>query len=511
MIQLSIARRLWLPTLLILAVVLIMAAVATVRTAKLIEQGRQTQSQAQQRLALALQRKGLSESLGERAIGAMGNAPASGTVGEHASSAAKLKEVVGQLRQLTTEAENFTQFEASLAKASAFDNQLSKAKELKAAGDDAAVAEHVSTQLRPALNGLLESLQAFSTSQEERSDAVREVAAEERFRTIKMVVAVMILMVMGMAAGSIFLVRTICQPLTDIVHAADTVGNGDLTVHIDTSRQDELGDVMRSLAHMRDSLGALVGQVRQSTDNISVASSEVAIGNHDLSSRTEQTAANLQITAASMEELTATVSQSADAARQANQLAGSASEVARRGGSVVSQVVATMEEINNSSKKISEIITVIDGIAFQTNILALNAAVEAARAGEQGRGFAVVASEVRSLASRSAEAAKEIKSLIGTSVDRVEAGSRLVRDAGSTMHEIVASVQKVSDMISEITAAAAEQSGGITQVNESVAMLDQMTQQNAALVEEGAAAAESLKEQAASLAKAMERFKLSMR
>jgi methyl-accepting chemotaxis protein len=265
---------------------------------------------------------------------------------------------------------------------------------------------------------------------------------------------------------------------------------------------------MTSLGAMNASLHQMVTQVRQSADSIQTASSEVATGNQDLSSRTEQTASNLQQTASSMEQLTGTVKQSADSARQANQLATSAAEVAARGGVAVGQVVTTMEDINASSKKISDIIGVIDGIAFQTNILALNAAVEAARAGEQGRGFAVVASEVRSLASRSAAAAKEIKGLIGASVEKVEGGTRLVTDAGKTMDEIVSSVKRVSDIIGEITSASGEQSQGISEINGAVAQLDQMTQQNAALVEESTAAAESLKEQAMRLAEVVGTFKL---
>jgi len=268
------------------------------------------------------------------------------------------------------------------------------------------------------------------------------------------------------------------------------------------------GSLLDSLKRMVESMHSTLLQVRSSTDSIGTASSEIATGNQDLSARTEQTASNLQQAASSIEQLTGTVKQSADSARQANQLASSAAEVAARGGAVVSQVVATMNDINTSSKKIADIIGVIDGIAFQTNILALNAAVEAARAGEQGRGFAVVASEVRSLAQRSAEAAKEIKSLIGASVDKVEGGSRLVADAGATMTEIVGSVKRVSDIIAEITAAANEQSQGIGEVNGSVSQLDQMTQQNAALVEQSAAAAESLREQAARLAGVVATFRL---
>ena len=283
------------------------------------------------------------------------------------------------------------------------------------------------------------------------------------------------------------------------------VAQGNLRVQVHAAAP---GSVMEGLQRMVQSLRQTVTQVRQSTDSISTASSEIATGNQDLSARTEQTASNLQQAASSMEQINGTVKQSADSARQANQLAASAAEVAQRGGSVVAQVVTTMDQINASSKKIADIIGVIDGIAFQTNILALNAAVEAARAGEQGRGFAVVASEVRSLAGRSAEAAKEIKGLIGASVDRVEVGSRLVADAGATMNEIVGSVQRVSDIIGEISAAASEQSDGIGQVNSAVTHLDQMTQQNAALVEESAAAAEALREQASRLAQVVSSFKL---
>ncbi len=303
--------------------------------------------------------------------------------------------------------------------------------------------------------------------------------------------------------------KSIVDPIREAGELAAGIAQGDLAERrIDASGSDEAAQLLRALAQMQASLRSMVSLVRQSSDGISTASLQVASGNQDLSSRTEQTASSLQQAASSMEQLTGTVRQSADSARQANQLAASAAEVAARGGSVVSQVVSTMDEINASSKKISDIIGVIDGIAFQTNILALNAAVEAARAGEQGRGFAVVASEVRNLAQRSAEAAKEIKSLIGASVDKVESGSKLVANAGQTMQEIVGSVQRVTDIIGEITAAAAEQSEGIGQVNTTVTHLDQMTQQNAALVEESAAAAESLKQQARSLSTAVGSFRL---
>jgi methyl-accepting chemotaxis protein len=302
--------------------------------------------------------------------------------------------------------------------------------------------------------------------------------------------------------------HSIRRPIEYASKVAESIAAGDLTRPIRPEGQDEATALLASLEHMQQSLRRMVGQVRDSSESIQTASGEAAAGNADLGHRTEQTASSLQQTASSMEQLTGTVRHGADSARQASQLAGSAASVAQRGGEVVSQVVATMEQINASSRRIADIIGTIDGIAFQTNILALNAAVEAARAGEQGRGFAVVASEVRSLAQRSAEAAREIKSLIGASVDRVESGSRLVADAGSTMTEIVASVQRVADIVSEISAAASEQSAGIGQVNGAVSTLDHMTQQNAALVEQSTAAAESLNAQAARLSGLVGGFKL---
>jgi methyl-accepting chemotaxis protein len=302
--------------------------------------------------------------------------------------------------------------------------------------------------------------------------------------------------------------RNVSQPLAQLTSAVTSVAQGDLSQAFQSGRSDEIGRLVREVETMRQRFLGMMRELRSATDSINTAAVEIASGNQDLSARTEQAASNLEETAASMEQLTSTVRQSADAARQANQLAASAAEIAVRGGQVVGQVVTTMDEINHSSKKISDIIGVIDGIAFQTNILALNAAVEAARAGEQGRGFAVVAGEVRNLAQRSAQAAKEIKGLIGASVDKVETGSRLVADAGQTMSEIVGSVQRVSDIIGEITAAAGEQSDGIGQVNVAVTQLDQMTQQNAALVEESAAAAESLKDQAARLTQVVQIFRI---
>jgi methyl-accepting chemotaxis protein len=302
--------------------------------------------------------------------------------------------------------------------------------------------------------------------------------------------------------------RSITTPLRQAVEVARRVAQGDLTGQVRVQSKDEAGQLMAALKEMNDSLVRIVMQVRSGTDTIATASHEIAAGNQDLSSRTEQQASSLEETASSMEELTSTVKQNADNARQANSLARSASTVAVKGGAVVSQVVETMGSINASAKKISDIIGVIDGIAFQTNILALNAAVEAARAGEQGRGFAVVAGEVRTLAQRSAGAAKEIKELIEDSVDKVGAGTRLVDQAGVTMQEIVDSVKRVTDIMDEIAAASEEQTAGIEQINQAVNQMDEVTQQNAALVEEAAAAAEALQDQAGNLAQVVNLFKL---
>jgi len=311
------------------------------------------------------------------------------------------------------------------------------------------------------------------------------------------------------AAVAWFLIRGIGRAIAQALHLARSVADGDLTQTARIDSNDEIGQLLVALQKMTAALTGIVTQVRSGSDAIGTATQQIAVGNQDLSSRTEQQASSLEETAASMEELTSTVRHNADNARQANLLAQTASGVAERGGAVVEQVVGTMQEIHAASGKIAEIIGVIDGIAFQTNILALNAAVEAARAGEQGRGFAVVAGEVRNLAHRSASAAKEIKALIENSVHSVSAGSRLVAQAGDTMREVVTSVQHVTDIMAEITAASSEQSAGIEQVNVAVAQMDQVTQQNAALVEEAAAAAEAMQDQAARLAQAVSVFRMA--
>jgi len=353
----------------------------------------------------------------------------------------------------------------------------------------------------------------FLNHQRQQIDATaaRIDAANRSGRLLLIGVGALMLIAGAVAARSI--TRSITVPLAAANELAARVADGNLMRSGQgmAARPDEIGQLQMTLRRMRETLAQTIGSIRDSAESIGTASNEIASGNHDLSARTEKAASSLEQTASAMEQLTGTVQHSAASAGQANQLAVSAASVAQRGGEVVAQVVRTMDEINASSHKIADIIGVIDGIAFQTNILALNAAVEAARAGEQGRGFAVVAGEVRSLAGRSADAAKEIKSLIGSSVEKVEVGARLVDDAGKTMAELVSAVQRVKDIMGEITTATAEQSDGIAQVNIAIAQLDQVTQQNAALVEQSTAAAESLREQAVALNSAVGTFQVARR
>jgi methyl-accepting chemotaxis protein len=508
---LTIVQRLWLPTVILAVMVVLMTAASSLRTVRSQAESNRLQHEQQRKLVDAQAWAGLTQANAVRTLAGLQSSD-DGLVEllkpEMTATSARITELQKSIESLAAASDEKAVLAEVAAARKDYIAARDDARQRRTSGDAEGAKALLKDKVQPAVHKYVALQQKFVKLQEDQAEAMRNAVGAERMRTVWMVAIVMGLIVLGLAVSNVFLVRSIRGPLHALARAADRIGRGDLTVELDTRRTDELGQVTRSLAEMRDALRGIVSQVRESTGSIQLASAEVASGNMDLSQRTEEAASNLQQTAGAIQQLSGTVRQSADAASQANQLASSASAVAQRGGAVVSQVVATMDEINASSKKIADIIGTIDGIAFQTNILALNAAVEAARAGEQGRGFAVVAGEVRSLAQRSAEAAREIKSLIGNSVDRVETGARLVQEAGSTMGDIVASVQRVTDIIGEISAAATEQSTGIGQVNGAIGQLDQMTQQNAALVEQSAAAADSLKDQAVRLAGVVSTFRI---
>ena len=423
---------------------------------------------------------------------------------------ASLRKSLADVRQVqSADAEFVAAIDKSLAEIKQYEDGISPVfEQIERAQLDGAGGGAYADRLKGHMEATDQLFASLASTARQRMDDARQ-ALEERTATMAALIAGAL--VLGLAVLiplTFFSVRSITRSLGQARELAERIAGGDLSREVRPLQQDEVGQLVVAMGLMQDSLRSLVSQLQQASSNISTASTEIASGNHDLSQRTEQTAANLQEAASSMELLTSTVQQSAQSSRQASEFAASAAEVAGRGGAVVSQVVSTMGAIADSSRKIGDITGVIDSIAFQTNILALNAAVEAARAGEQGRGFAVVASEVRSLAQRSAEAAREIKTQIAASEERVEGGSRLVGEAGATMTEIVGSVRRVHGIIAEITAASSEQSENIGQISQSVSQLDQMTQQNAALVEESTAAAESLRDQARSLTQAVARFQL---
>jgi methyl-accepting chemotaxis protein len=424
----------------------------------------------------------------------------------------ELQQETERLQQALTGQVTSVEGKAALQRLRQHESQAAKVvaaldEERRMGGDIGAI---VRQQLTPVVTAFLKELDDMVALQEQLSAQTLAHAEQARQQAMSAVlVGFAAIVILAVVAGR-WLVMQLTAPLDRAVQLAHQIAQGDLRTNVHDQRQDELGTLLRALQTMTERLRSLVGGVHEGVQAVSSAAGQIEVGNQNLSARTEETAANLEQTAASLEELTSTVTQSAETARQANQLAAQAVQVAERGGQVVGQVVMSMDQINTSSRKINDIIGVIDGIAFQTNILALNAAVEAARAGEQGRGFAVVAGEVRNLAGRSAEAAKEIKALITDSVANVDRGAEQVAQAGESMREIVASVRRVTDLIGGISAASTEQSDGIHQVNHAVSNLDQMTQQNAALVEESSAAASSMYEQAQRLSQIVAVFHVSV-
>ena len=444
---------------------------------------------------------------------AVAKAGGAGPVAETFSPAIKAtSQKISELQKALTEIVDSPTGKAALdgiatARKTYVDHRNKVFEQLKAGDTDTAL-KTLESQMRPAADAYIASISALADYQGERvRDATREILEQsQRTRMLMLLIAVACL---GLGVVAAWLItRSVVQPLRAAIHEAEEVGHGDLSRDIRATGSDETAQLTLALAGMQQALRSLVGSVRRNADGVATASSEIATGNNDLSARTEQQASALEQTAASMEQLSATVRQNADSAEQADQLAQDASAVARQGGQVVGEAVARMQGIEESSRKIGDIIGTIDGIAFQTNILALNAAVEAARAGEQGRGFAVVAAEVRMLAQRSAAAAQEIKGLIGVSVERVEQGAELVNKAGATMAQVVTAIGRVASLVREISAASREQSTGVAQVGQAITQMDQATQQNAALVEESAAAAESLKSQAAELVKLVSTFRV---
>jgi methyl-accepting chemotaxis protein len=508
--QLKIGTRLGLAFGLILCITALIAVLGVWRLSMLKEATVRISSVEIERNELALQWKAAIDLNWARASAALKASDAAYIAALGNDMAATTKAVSEGQKKLEAFMQS-AQSQQLLAKVAAerkvYIDARAKLLERKKAGED--VFSLVDTELRPLAQNYIKAL-----------DDVTKYTHEElmAFQQEVLSATVASQWALGLGAGASLLLgllfaawatRSITAPVRRAVDAAEQISQGNLSLDIDAQGKDEPARLLHALSDMQHSLSRIVGHVREGSENVATASSEIAQGNNDLSARTEQQASALQQTAASMEQLNSTVRQNADNARQANQLAMSASTVAVHGGEVVGQVVETMKGINDSSRKISDIIGVIDGIAFQTNILALNAAVEAARAGEQGRGFAVVASEVRSLAGRSADAAKQIKTLINDSVERVEQGTSLVDQAGHTMTEVVGAIKRVTDLMGEISAASGEQSQGVSQVGEAITQMDQVTQQNAALVEEMAAAASSLNNQAQDLVSTVAFFKLS--
>ncbi|QHE86559.1 methyl-accepting chemotaxis protein [Hydrogenophaga sp. BPS33] len=509
--NLSVGAKLWAGVVAIIAALFIVVGTAGMRSAELNESSERAMALLNEKTEIATQWAGLTElSVTRTQASVVSSDP---TVAEMykdlvPAGIAAINELQKKLQSLELSADEKAQLDKIDQLRKAVLASHAKAIELKKADDFAGAADEIRSRFNPAVTPYLAALREFATIQDTVRDKAQLEFEAQRATSLTIAAFQVLALVIGIVVGAFFLIRNIRNPLRDAMAFAEQIAGGDLTAQIRNERKDEFGAMTAALITMRDRLVNVVSDVKRGTENINVAAKEIATGNNDLSARTEQTASNLQQTAASMEQMSGAIRQSADSARVANQLADVAGQSAQRGGDVVQQVVSTMDEINQSSRKIGDIIGVIDGIAFQTNILALNAAVEAARAGEQGRGFAVVAGEVRNLAQRSAQAAKEIKVLIGASVDKVAAGTELVNEAGKTMGEIVDNVVRVRDMIGEIASASGEQADGVNQINAAVSNLDQLTQQNAALVEESAAAASSMNEQAERLAEVVRVFRV---
>ncbi len=509
--NMPVARKVWGAILLLLVAMLGIAAATYWRSDVGHAQAAELTERQHELTSRAVQWHGMAEtSIAKTMAGALSADPSVADLfkDEQTRSAA----AIVKLRQDLAAAEDSDAAKAQLTAIGALTEVLrtktAVLMEAQESGDGAVVSAKLQSEYQPATKAYLAGIQRYIALRGERTDEVSaQAAATGRRLALLGGAGGLVVIVLGMGVAAL-LVRSIRDPLARSLQLAQAIAGGDLTQKASTVRRDEFGELQRSLVQMNAFLAQVVGGVRGATDSVATASQEIASGNQDLSIRTEQTASSLEETAASMEHLTGTVAQNAQAARQAQGLAGSASEAAERGGKVMKDVVDTMQAITESSRKVHDIIGVIDGIAFQTNILALNAAVEAARAGEQGRGFAVVASEVRSLAQRSATAAKEIKGLLGVSGSKVETGASLVQAAGGTMGEIVQAISRVNHIMDEIVSATASQASGIGEVNQAVAHLDGMTQQNAALVEQATAAAQALRDQAAHMAQMVGVFQL---